>query len=164
MLGRGREKGNRARGEKEKVAPAASPLFISSRPFINMQTANIHDQSIKMLFTFCGNLERASKGISDRKKVKTVKRGCPKKENCANDICIVCQTNLRAEYGSNTGKSFMNLFKPALRNESFGIVWAVHLRNISGHYGLVGSSQVACNVCLRKIKNLLLQSIHVTYL
>ena len=61
-----------ARG-KGKVAPAAGPLFISSRPFINMQTANIHDPSINMLFTFRGNLERASKGIADRKEVKTVK-------------------------------------------------------------------------------------------
>ena len=65
-----REKGKRARGEKEKVAPAAGPLFISSRPFINMQTANIHDPSIKMLFTFCGNLKRANEGIADRKEVK----------------------------------------------------------------------------------------------
>ena len=73
LLERGREKVNRAHGEKEEVAPAASPLFISSRPFINMQTANIHDTSIKMLFTFCGNLERASEGIADRKEVKTVK-------------------------------------------------------------------------------------------
>ena len=57
--------------------------------------------------------------IADRKEVKTVKRGCPKKENCANDVCRVCQTNLRVEYGSNTGNSFVNLFKPALRNETF---------------------------------------------
>ena len=82
-----------------------------------MQMANIHDPSIKMLFTFHGNLERASEGIPDRKEVKTVKRGCPKKENCANDVCRVCQTNLRVEYGSSTGESYVNLFKPALRNE-----------------------------------------------
>ena len=61
-----------ARG-KEKVAPAAGPLFISSRPFTNMQTDNIHDLSIKMLFTFRGNLERTSEGIPDRKEVKIVK-------------------------------------------------------------------------------------------
>ena len=65
---RGREKGNRARGEKEKEAPAASPLFISSRPFINMQTANTLDPSCcqitanQMLFTFRGNPEGANKG------------------------------------------------------------------------------------------------------
>ena len=29
----------------------------------------------------------------------------------------------------------MNRFKPALRNKSFGVVWAERLRNISGNYG-----------------------------
>ena len=28
-------------------------------------------------------------GMADQKEVKTVKRGCPKKENCANDVCSV---------------------------------------------------------------------------
>ena len=45
------------------------------------------------------------------------------------------KTNLRVEYGSSTGESFVNLFKPALRNESFGVVWAERVRNISGNYG-----------------------------
>ena len=50
----------------------------------------------------------------------------------------------------------MNLFKPSLRDDSFGVVWAERLRNIAGITvnDSVRSSQLACNVCLRKIKNL----------
>ena len=94
--------------------------------------------------------------MADRKELKTVKRGRPKKENCANDVCRVCETNLRVKYGSSTSKSFVNLFKPSLRDESFGVVWAERLRNIAGITVIdsVRSSQLACNVCLRKIKNL----------
>ena len=59
----GRARNARGRGEEE--APAASPLSISSRPLINMQTVNIHDclpvkcQPMKILLTFRGNPERA---------------------------------------------------------------------------------------------------------
>ena len=94
--------------------------------------------------------------MADRKELKTVKRGRPKKENCANDVCRVCETNLWVKYGSSTAKSFVNLFKPSLRDDSFGVVWAERLRNIAGITIIdnVRSSQLACNVCLRKIKNL----------
>ena len=71
------------RGEKENVAPAANPLFISSRPFINMQTANIHDPSGCQMKRYC-----RSNGT-----VKTVKRGRPKKESCQNAVFRVCETN-----------------------------------------------------------------------
>ena len=93
--------------------------------------------------------------MADRKEVKTLKRGRRKKENCENDVCRVCQTNLRVKNGSSTAKSFVNLFKPSLRNESFGVVWAESLRNIAGITVIdtVGSSQLVCNVCLKKIKN-----------
>ena len=89
----------------------------------------------------------------DRKEVKTVKRGLPKKENCANDVCRVCETNLKVKYGNSTAKSFVSNFKSSLRNESFGVVWAERLQNVAGITvrDSVGSSQHACNVCLRKI-------------
>jgi len=58
--------------------------------------------------------------MADRKELKTVKRGRPKKENRANNVCRVCETNLWVMYGSSTAKSFLNLFKPSLRDESFG--------------------------------------------
>ena len=94
--------------------------------------------------------------MADRKELKTVKRGRPKKENCANDVCRVCKTNLWVKYGSSTAKSFVNLFKPSLRDDSFGVVWAERLRIIAGITVIdsVRSSQLACNVCLRKMKNL----------
>ena len=103
--------------------------------------------------------------MADRKEVKTLKSSRRKKENCENDICRVCQTNLSVKYGSSTAKSFVNPFKPFLRNESFGIVWAERLRNIAGITVIdsVGSSQLVCNVCLKKIKSVILQSIHVTH-
>ena len=106
--------------------------------------------------------------MAHRKEVKTVKSGRRKKENCRNDVCRVCQTNMRVKYGSSTAKSFVNLLKPPLRNESFGVVWAERLRNIAGITVIdsVRSSQLACNVCLRKIKNkknLILQSIDVIH-
>ena len=93
--------------------------------------------------------------MADRKEVKTLKRGRRKKENCENDVCRVCQANLRVKYGSSTAKSFVNLFKPSLRNDSFGVVWAERLRNIAGITVIdsVGSSQLVCNVYLKKIKN-----------
>ena len=58
--------------------------------------------------------------------------------------------------GQSTAKSFVNLFKPSLRDDSLGVVWAERLRNIAGITVIdsVRSSQLACNVCLRKIKNL----------
>ena len=94
--------------------------------------------------------------MADRKELKTVKRGRPKKENCANNVCRVCETNLWVKYGSSTAKSFVNLFKPSLRDESFGVVWAERLRNVAGITVIDSArcSQLACNVCFRKIKNL----------
>ena len=64
---KGEGKTGRARGRGEEEAPAASALFISSRPLINMLTANIHDrlpakcQPMKISLTFHGNPERAKK-------------------------------------------------------------------------------------------------------
>ena len=63
--GKGEGKIGRAQGRYE--APAARELFISSRPLISMQTANIHDrllvkcQPMKIVLTFRGNPERAKK-------------------------------------------------------------------------------------------------------
>ena len=89
--------------------------------------------------------------MADREEFKTVKRGRPKKENCANNVCRVC------DLWVSTAKLFVNLFKPSLRDESsFGVVWAERLRNVAGITVIdsVRCSQLACNVCLRKIKNL----------
>ena len=46
--------------------------------------------------------------------------------------------------------------KTVVRDYSFGVVWAERLKNIAGITVIdsVRSSQLACNVCLRKIKNL----------
>ena len=46
--------------------------------------------------------------MADRKKLKTVRRGRPKTENCANYV------KLWIKYGSSTAKSFVNLFNPSL--------------------------------------------------
>ena len=59
--------------------------------------------------------------------MKTIERGRPKKENRANDVCRVCQTNLRVKYGSSIAKSFVNLLKPSLRNESFEAVCGLNV-------------------------------------
>ena len=70
--------------------------------------------------------------MADLKELKTVKRGRPKNENCANNVCRVCETNLWVKYGSSMANSFVNLFKPSLRDESFGVVWSERPRNIAG--------------------------------
>ena len=103
--------------------------------------------------------------MADRKEVKTLKRDRRKKENCEKDVYRVCQTNLRVKYGSSTAKSFVNLFKPSLRNESFGVVWAERLRNIAGSKVIdsVGSSQLVCNVCLKKSNLITFYIFHVTH-
>ena len=65
----------------------------------------------------------------------------------------VCQTNLKIEYGN--AKSCINLFKPSLRSDTFGVVWADRLREVVGINvnSFPGFSQLACSVCARKIKN-----------
>ena len=91
--------------------------------------------------------------MANRKKLKSAKRGRPKKENCANDVCRVCETNLWSKYGKIICESFQAVFTG---DDSFGVVWAERLRNIAGITVIdsVRSSQLACNVCLRKIKTL----------
>lgn len=68
----------------------------------------------------------------DWKNLKIVKRGCFKKENCVNDVCRVCEINLRVKYGSSMLKFFVNFFKLFLRDELFGVVWVECFRNIVG--------------------------------
>ena len=65
----------------------------------------------------------------------------------------VCQTNLKIEYGN--AKSCINLFKPSLRSDTFGVVWAERLREVVGINGnsFPGFLQLGCSVCARKIKN-----------
>ena len=52
------------------------------------------------------------------------------------------------EYGST--KSFVNLFRPLLRKNSFGVIFAERLRNVKY---FENSSQLVCNMCVRKIKH-----------
>ena len=49
-----------------------------------------------------------------------MKRGRPKKENNSNDVCRVCQENLKATYGNRVAKSCVkvyNVLKPLARKE-----------------------------------------------
>ena len=65
----------------------------------------------------------------------------------------VCQTNLKIEYGN--AKSCINLFKPSLRSDTFGVVWAERLREVVGINvnSFPGFLQLGCGVCAIKIKN-----------
>ena len=47
-------------------------------------------------------------------------------------------------------KSCENLFRPSLKRKSFGVVWTMNDQEmwLDPH-----SSQLVCNVCVRKIKN-----------
>ena len=51
---------------------------------------------------------------ADRKELKSAKRGRPKKENCANDVCRVRETNLWSKYGKIICESFQAVFKRRL--------------------------------------------------
>ncbi len=79
-----------------------------------------------------------------------------KKKFNANEVCRLCNCNLKVVYGSCVSKkSFINIFKPSSRQESLGVVWADRLLLIGIRVeNSVHSSQVVCNVCGRKIKNL----------
>jgi len=103
---------------RERKARAASPLFISSCTLINMQTGNVRD----LLLVKCQPMSAQKKvglnidkqrnisSVADRKELKTVKSGRPNKENnCANDVCRVCEISLWLKYGSRTAKSSVNL-------------------------------------------------------
>ena len=46
-----------------------------------------------------------------------MKRGQPKIENNCNDVCRVCQENLKATYGNCVEKSSVNIFKQSARKE-----------------------------------------------
>ena len=41
--------------------------------------------------------------------MEKAKRGRPKKENNCNDVCRVCQENLKATYGKRSAKSYVNI-------------------------------------------------------
>ena len=82
------------------------------------------------------------------------KRGRPTKENNCNEVCRICNLNLRVTYGDCGTKSCGNLFKPSTRKETFGVVWSERLKNVGFILLTVpGVSQVVCNGCCRKIKN-----------
>ena len=91
--------------------------------------------------------------MEDGCEIKKPQRGRPKKKDNCNGVCRVCQTNLKIEYGN--AKSCINLFKPSLRSDTFGVVWAERLREVVGINvnSFPGFSQLACSVCARKIKN-----------
>ena len=108
------------RRARERKVRAASPLFISSCALINMQTDNVHDllrvncQPMSVRKNVALNINLINKkiiisGVANRKELKTVKSGRPKKENCANDVCRVSEINLWVKYSSCTAKSSVNL-------------------------------------------------------
>ena len=88
--------------------------------------------------------------------MEKVKRGRPKKGDYRNNVCRICQGNLRITYGNfESVKACVNLFKPSSRKEAFGVVWCESLNNI----GITiedspTKSQLACNGCYRKMMNL----------
>ncbi|KAJ7385997.1 hypothetical protein OS493_012330 [Desmophyllum pertusum] len=76
-------------------------------------------------------------------------RGCPRTES--NELCRICNLNLRLTYGNCGTKSCVNLFKPSTRKESSGVVWSATLKNVG--FTVVDSlnvSQLMCNGCFRK--------------
>jgi len=77
-------------------------------------------------------------------------------ENLQNEVCRLCNSSLRVVYGNCVSKkSFINLFKPSGRQESLGVVWANSLQSLGINVeNSCNLSQVLCNVCGRKIKNL----------
>ena len=87
--------------------------------------------------------------------MEKAKRGRPKKENNYNEVCRICQVNLKLTYGNFGTKSCVNLFKPSTRKETFRVVWCESLNNLGISFvDSPSDSQLACNGCYRKIKNL----------
>lgn len=68
--------------------------------------------------------------MEDGCEIKKPKCGHPKKKENCNKVCRVCQTNLKIEHGNT--KSCINLFKPSLKSDTFGVVWAGRLREVVG--------------------------------
>ena len=73
-----------------------------------------------------------------------------------NGVRRLCNCNLKVLYGTSVSKkSFINIFKPSSRQETFGTVWADCLSLIGIRVeNSVNNSKVVCNICGRKIKNL----------
>ena len=73
-----------------------------------------------------------------------------------NDVCRLCNCNLKVLYGtSESKKSFKNIFKPSSRQETFRTVWADRLSLIGIRVeNSVNNSTFVCDICERKIKNL----------
>lgn len=87
--------------------------------------------------------------------MEKAKRGQPKKENNCNDVCRVCQLNLKVTYGNCAAKSCVNIFKPSARKEIFGVVLSDSLKNVEITVTASNNdSPLVCNACYRKIKNL----------
>ena len=55
--------------------------------------------------------------FQDLWRMEKAKRGRPEKENNCNDVCRVCQENLKATYGNRVAKSCVNILKPSVRKE-----------------------------------------------
>ena len=80
-------------------------------------------------------------------------KGRKSKENNPNEVCRLWKRNLRFNYSDYKSMSCVNIFKLSARQ-----IWAEELRKI-GISGISRStsrnlSQLACNVCSRKISNL----------
>ena len=81
------------------------------------------------------------------------KRGRKLQDKSANDLCRICKSNLRVEFGSARCSS-ENLFARSERKDSAGLILANALRGI----GLVfqqstNYSDRTCRPCGRKIRN-----------
>ena len=100
---------------------------------------------------FAGENEIIRRSLEDGKS----KKRPAKKENNCNDVCRVCQVSLKVTYGNCVAKSCVNIFKPSARKETFGVVLSETLKNVGITVNASDNdSQVACNACYRKIKNL----------
>ena len=98
---------------------------------------------------FAGENEIIRRTLEDG---KSKKRPAKKENNC--NVCRVCQVNLKVTYGHCVAKSCVNIFKPLARKETFGVVLRETLKNVGITVNASDDSQVACNACYRKIKNL----------
>ena len=94
--------------------------------------------------------------MADSTLVVEKKTGHPKKEADYNNVCRVCKVSLIVAYGATATKTCFKFSKPSQTQESFGDVLAGRLRNVAGFkiVDSLGSPQLVCKGCHRKINNL----------
>ena len=78
---------------------------------------------------------------------KSEKKPVQKQSNC-DDVCKVCQVNLKVTYGKYVAKACGNIFKPSARKQIFGVVLSESLKSFG--ITVIASyidSQLACIDC-----------------